>query len=175
MYEDYEFKMKREGLFRLLSESFDLRSALYPGSYIHISPSFYFQEVVYVDMDKRASKFFTDPTIMSFICEKKVYSESPEIIFHSQDYSKELPESEDAFDLLISQYAGFVSQSCKKYLKSQGLLLANNSHGDAGVAFLDPEYDFIGIINYRSEKFSLFILRQVRSIGLFINACSIFL
>ena len=67
MYLEYENRMKREGLFRLLSESYEVQSVLYPGSYIHISPSFHFQEVVYVDMDKRANNLFSDPEIVAFI------------------------------------------------------------------------------------------------------------
>ena len=57
-----------------------------------------------------------------------------------------------SFELLISQYAGFVSQYCKKYLKADGLLVANNSHGDASMAFLDIDYEFIGVFNKRSEN-----------------------
>ena len=36
-------------------------------------------------------------------------------------------------DLLISQYAGIISQPCKRYLKPGGYLLVNNSHGGRGV------------------------------------------
>ncbi|MFX1380276.1 MAG: hypothetical protein ACFFA4_14405, partial [Promethearchaeota archaeon] len=46
---------------------------------------------------------------------------------------------------------GFVSQGCKKYLKKEGLLLANNTHGDASMAYLDNDYEFIAAI-YRSNR-----------------------
>ena len=52
---------------------------------------------------------------------------------------------------MISQYAGFISQCCKKYLKKGGILLANNSHGDASMAHLDGDFEFIGVI-YRSNR-----------------------
>ena len=50
--------------------------------------------------------------------------------------------------MLISQYAGFVSQCCKKYLKPGGLLVANNSHGDASMASIDTSFEFIGVVYY---------------------------
>ncbi|MFX0037200.1 MAG: hypothetical protein ACFE9I_16330 [Candidatus Hermodarchaeota archaeon] len=40
-------------------------------------------------------------------------------------------------------YAGFVSQSCKEYLKVGGILLTNNSHGNASMAYIDDDYQFI--------------------------------
>ncbi len=43
-------------------------------------------------------------------------------------------------DLIISQYAGFVGQETKRYLKEGGILLCNDSHGDATLAlgFREP-------------------------------------
>ena len=64
------------------------------------------------------------------------------------------PKCDESFDLLVSQYAGFVSQYCKRYLKIGGWLLANNSHGDAGMAHLDGDYELVGVVNRRSDKFS---------------------
>ena len=106
-------------------------------------------------MDKRAARFFADPAISDFVEQRKNYPEEPEIRFHHTDYAKGFDEEEGSLDLLISQYAGFVSQSCKRYLKPQGYLLANNSHGDAGVANLDADYELVAVIKRRGEKFSL--------------------
>ena len=72
------------------------------------------------------------------------------IAFHFKDYQKDIKEPKESFDLLISQYAGFISLYCKHYLKVGGLLLANNNHGDASMAFLDKDYRFIGVFNKRS-------------------------
>ena len=35
---------------------------LYPGSFVDIAPSFVFDSVTYVDNDRRAARFFADPT-----------------------------------------------------------------------------------------------------------------
>ena len=44
-------------------------------------------------------------------------------------------------------------QSCKIYLKPNGLLLANNSHADAGIAYLDNDYQLISIIKLINGKY----------------------
>jgi hypothetical protein len=84
-----------------------------------------------------------------------LYDEDSVISFRHKDYRKDIGELRESFDLLISQYAGFVSQFCKKYLKIGGILLVNNSHGDASMASIDDDYKFIGVLNKRRNKYSL--------------------
>jgi hypothetical protein len=44
----------------------------------------------------------------------------------------------------------------KKYLKKDGILVCNNSHGDASMASIDHDYELVAVYNRRSdEKFSL--------------------
>ena len=59
------------------------------------------------------------------------------------------------FDLLISQYAGFISNACKDYLKIGGYLLVNNSHGDAGLASIDEDYNLISTVHKVKGKYQL--------------------
>lgn len=143
------------GLFALMAEHYPTHSALYAGSFTHVTPAFVFPNTCFVDMDKRAARFFADPAVLDLVRDHKTYTEEPVVHFHHGDYAKGFEEDEEAFDLLISQYAGFVSQGCKGYLKRDGYLLANNSHGDAGMAFIDPDYQLVAVINRRGEKFSL--------------------
>ena len=51
---------ERLDLFQLLAEKYGIEKALYPGCFVHITPSFIYPSVTYVDTDKRASKFFSD-------------------------------------------------------------------------------------------------------------------
>ncbi len=145
---------ERLELFLIIGEKFRIKSALYPGSFVHITPSFVFPKVVYVDSYKKANDFFSDPSVVDFISKNKIYKKKPSISFHFKDYMKDIGEPRESFDLLISQYAGFVSQYCKKYLKIGGLLLANNSHGDASMASIDKSYEFIGVLNKKKDKYS---------------------
>ena len=147
---------ERLGLFELVAEKFEIQRALYAGSFVHITPSLVISEVVYVDSDKHAKKAFGEmPAIVDFLKAGKKYESDPEIVFHASSYIKGFDEAEKSFDLLISQYAGFVSQHCKRYLKIGGILLVNNSHGDASMAHLDEDYKFIGAINHRNDRYKL--------------------
>ncbi len=145
---------ERLGMFKILAEHLPIKRILYPGCFVHVTPSFIFADGTYVDMDKRAKQFFTAPELKKLLSKRKNYAQETHIQFHHQDYAKRIPEQSGSFDLLISQYAGFVSQHCKRYLKIGGWLLANNSHGDASMADLDDDYELIGVVNRRGEKFN---------------------
>jgi len=148
---DYE----QVDLFRLLKNRFGISSAIYPGCYIQISPSFIFPYVVYIDSDKNAIKFFQSGSLEEIAKGRKEYSEDPEIVFHGIDYKEFLEEYRSQFDLLISQYAGFISSSCKPYLRIGGYLLVNNSHGDAGMASIDRDFRLVAAIHRRKGKYRL--------------------
>ena len=157
LYRKYyvDTRYERLELFTLVADRFASRRALYPGSFTHVTPAFVYPIACFVDTDRRAVRFFADPAVRDFVSRRKVYAEEPCIRFHRADYVQELPEAEESYDLLISQYAGFVSQHCKRYLRVGGMLLANNSHGDASMAWLDPDYALTAAINRRGERFSL--------------------
>ena len=66
-----------------------------------------------------------------------------------------LPIATESFDMMFSFYAGFISQSCKKYLKQDGILVCNNSHGDASIAFTDPDYFLTAVVKRSGERFRI--------------------
>jgi hypothetical protein len=149
-YKDYMKKIgDRYGLFKLLNDTFSITIAIYPGSYIDITPSLFFPTTYYIDTDKKAKKFFTnEKEIIEYIEENKTYDEKTNLRFYSEDYRKKFDDILDTSDLLISLYAGFISKYCKDLLKKNGVLIANNSHGDASMAQLDNDFTFFGVINY---------------------------
>jgi len=142
-------------LYRLLKKKYDIENVIYPGSYVQISPAFIFPTAVFVDSDKTANKFFSDENIISYILDRKEYTVNPDISFYAQDYTVLIPDLNGQFDLMISQYAGFISDSCKNYLKVNGYLLVNNSHGDAGLASLDKDYELIATVKKINGKYRL--------------------
>jgi hypothetical protein len=150
-----ERQFERVDLFRLIADEFDVKRVLYPSSFVHVTPSFVFPSVVYIDSDKQANKFFKTPEIHRLIEKRKVYPQEASFMFHFADYRDGFDEKEESFDLLISQYAGFVGQYCKPFLKKGGLLLANNSHGDAGVAAIDKDYQLIAVFSLRNGKYKI--------------------
>jgi len=146
----------RYGLFKILSDNFTIQTATYPGSYIDITPSFFFPITYYIDTDKKAKKFFTnEKEIIDYIKKNKTYDEDISMKYFPEDYRQDLDEIKDSSDLLISLYAGFISKYCKNLLKKNGLLLVNNSHGDASMAQLDDDFTFFGVINYQNKKYYL--------------------
>jgi len=155
--DEYEKKQfERKMLFARVQEKYKIQKALYPGSFVHITPSFYIPHVVYVDSFKKAEHFFTEKeSVFHFIQENKVYSDIPKFIFIFADYGEKLALDDEFFDLLISQWAGPISHTCKRYLRHGGILLANNSHADAGIAFLDPDYELVAVGNHTQEKFTI--------------------
>jgi len=148
---DYE----QVNLFRLLKTEYGIANAIYPGSYIQVSPSFIFPHVVYIDSDKNAIRFFQSESLAEIVDARKEYPEDPEIIFHGMDYTNLIGDYQARFDLLISQYAGFISGVCKPYLRPGGYLLVNNSHGDAGMASLDGDYRLVATAHRRKGKYRL--------------------
>ena len=147
-------------LFRLIKNEWKIERVVYPGSYVHVSPSFVFPDVVYIDSDKNAKKFFEFDEVNDFICERKEYLGDPKFSFYGVDYRQKIDDLHQQFDLLVSQYAGFISDLCKDYLKIGGILLVNNSHGDAGLASIDQDYGLIATVHkskgkYRISKASL--------------------
>ena len=146
---------ERVELFRCIREKYTVEKGLYPGSFVHITPSFFIPEMVYADTDKRCGKFFAAAEVSDFVSANKQYSADPVYRFHAADFTRGINEPEGAFGLLISLYSGFISQHCKKYLKTGGILLTNNSHGDASIACIDSDFRFVGVVKRRGEKFRI--------------------
>ncbi len=157
LYKEYHLDRgdERVDLFRKLVRKYGIRSALYPGSFVHIAPSFVIPRTVHVDSFREAKTFFADSNTLAYIVQRKEYDEEPHIGFYGSDYNDPFGEEPESFDLLISSYAGFVSPPCKRYLRLGGLLVANDSHGDASMAFLDPDFELIAVANRRGEKFTI--------------------
>jgi len=160
-YEDYIQKSGdnfgyRYGLFKILNDNFTMYTVSYPGSYIDITPSLFFPKTYYIDSDKKAKKFFSNKKeIIDYIEENKTYNEATTLRYYHEDYRKKFDDITNSSDLLISLYAGFISKYCKALLKKNGVLITNNSHGDASMAKLDNDFRLIGVVNYQNKKYYL--------------------
>jgi hypothetical protein len=143
---------ERLDLFQIIADKYGVQRVLYPGSFVHITPSFVFPVVVYVDTDRQAKRFFSTAEMQDIVAQRKSYPQDAQISFHFADYRDGCNEESESFDLLVSQYAGFVGQYCKHYLKKGGLLLANNSHGDAGIAAIDEDYALSAVVFLQNGK-----------------------
>ncbi|NNF63198.1 MAG: hypothetical protein HKN07_02990 [Acidimicrobiia bacterium] len=144
----------RQRLFQAVGGVFQIESVFYPGSYVDLAPSFVFPAVTYVDLDKRAAAFFADTEGLNELIDEHASSNHPrEFVFIHQDYQQPLALDTEAFDLLISLYAGFVSEYCSQHLRIGGVLLVNPSHGDAALASIDPRFELCGVVLHRSGAY----------------------
>lgn len=140
-------------LFSAVAESIDASSVLYPGSYVDVAPSFVFASVTYLDIDKRAPKFFADTDGVREIVADHDGPSNPAITFIHADYSSKLNLADNHFDMLVSLYAGFISEYCTNHLRIGGTLLVNASHGDAAMASIDPRYKLAGVVISRESRY----------------------
>lgn len=170
-YIEYRDKIgDRKDLYESVSRKYDVKRVLYPGSHIDIAPSLVIPHAIYVDNFKGAFKFFRKiELIKEYINQNKEYDAPCDIVFLGQDYTETLDI--ELVDLIISQYAGFVGQATKKYLKTGGILLCNDSHGDATLARFDDDFEFIGVIGknnkiIRTHLDTYFVLPKSRQVDL---------
>ncbi|SFC24427.1 hypothetical protein SAMN04488102_104105 [Alkalibacterium subtropicum] len=168
---EYQDKIgDRKGLYESVTKKYDVKRVLYPGSHIDIAPSLVIPQAIYVDNFKGAIKFFRKiEPIKEYINENKEYEAPCDIVFLGQDYTEALDI--EPVDLIISQYGGFVGQATKKYLKTGGILLCNDSHGDATLAKFDDDFEFIGVVGknnkiIRTHLDTYFVLPSSQSIDL---------
>jgi hypothetical protein len=150
-YQTYTNKIgNRKALYKTVADKYNIKTAVYPGSHIDITPSLVIPKVTYIDNFKGAIKFFKDiESIKEYLEQKKDYSAPCGINFLGQDYNE--PLDIEKVDLIISQYAGFVGQATKDSLKVGGILLCNDSHGDASLAKRDEDFKLIGIVDGKNR------------------------
>jgi hypothetical protein len=146
----------RHRLIAAVADAFDVSAALYPGCYVDITPSFVLDSVTYLDTDRRAGRFFADTEgVDEIIGSHRSGGETAHWTFLQADYTSSLALPEQHYDLLLSLYAGFVSEHCTRHLRPGGLLLVNPSHGDAALASLDPRYELVAAVTARDAQYTV--------------------
>ncbi len=127
---------------------------LYPGSFVDVAASFVFDSVTYVDNDFQAARFFADEAGVDEIIDRyRLRPNTASWRFIGGDYRSELDVADHSVGLLVSLYAGFVSEHCTRYLRSEGWLLVNSSHGDVAMASISPEYSLAAVVEARSSEY----------------------
>ena len=144
----------KQRLFAAVAKAVEATTVLYPGSYVDLAPSFVWPSVTYVDVDRRANQFFADVDgVDELLGEHVAHAAAHTVRFINADYQELLDLNEGSFDLLISLYAGFISEHCTRYLRDGGFLLVNSSHGDAAIASIDPQYRLSAVVISRAGSY----------------------
>lgn len=142
----------REKIYQEVATRFQIQTALYPGAGHDIIPSLSIPNVLYIENAPQYAGFYGDrKRISSWLEARKSYSAPCIFEYDGTDYhSAQLADRQ--FDLLISQYAGPVSQVMKPHLKRGGILLTAEGPEDADMAIRDPDYVLIGTINFAGQR-----------------------
>lgn len=134
-------------LFSAVATHVEAPRVLYPGSFVDVAASFVFPAVTYVDTDRRAAKFFDDVEgVDEIISGNQTTRGNRTFEFIAGDYQGDLDLADRSFNLLVSLYAGFISEHCTRYLRVGGHLLVNPSHGDAAMASIDRRYRLAAVV-----------------------------
>ena len=146
----------RSDLFAEVARRFAPQRALYPGSYVDLSPSTAIPDVVYADTDARAVRFFADADLVaSELSGRTLPGAAAEVRFLALDYTEPLPLPDASVDLLILLYTGPALDHCRRYLGPGGLVLANASHGDASLAAHDEDLRLVAAVTRRDGRHRL--------------------
>ena len=144
----------RSDLFAAVADLVPVERALYPGSYVDLSPSTAIGSVTYVDTDARAARFLADPDLVEAELVGRTRPGGGERVrFLAADYTEPLDVAEGSVDLLISLFAGPLSDHARRYPRPGGWLLANSSHGDASLAALDPTLRQVAVAHDRGGHY----------------------
>lgn len=151
-----DMAMERTSVFAVMRDTYGCDTVLYPGCFIHVTPSFFFPHVVYVDVNDKAQELLADTdAVLDFVNSHKRYKKSVFVRFIAQDFTTPLPVKDSSFDLLIALYAGGITQACKRYLRIGGLLLTNDHHDDAGAAMRDGELALVAVMTRKEDAYQI--------------------
>lgn len=153
-YRDLRFE--RLGLFELVQHTYRCMTALYPGSFVHLTPSFCIPHVVYVDRLPAAATFFHDcTTLLAYINQHKIYAQRAYVQFIAQDYTTLLPLLAGSFDLLVALSADDIVRSCGAYLRRGGLIVTNTHHNNLAAAQAESTLTRRATIRYQRQRYVL--------------------
>ena len=149
-----DMNFERRGLFEIISQRFPAEKVIYPGCSTHITPSFFFQDVLYIDSSQAAKDFFMNhEEIDKLIAENKMYQQSPYFDFSAEDFLKNQKNVNYKYDILISLYADDVLESCMIYLKSGGVAISNNFHNEVISILKSGSFELIGSIVGKNDYY----------------------
>ena len=147
---------ERKGLFELIKKQFNPETVLYPGCLVHITPSFYFKHIVYVDKCRQSIDFFNHPAnVSSLIDQYKTYREIAYWKFINKDFTQELDLRENSFDLLLSLFSGRLIEFCEHYIKPNGLILTTSLFSDHDSVVKHQDYELLHQIRCVNGKYRI--------------------
>ena len=131
------------GVFRAVRDLIGVQHVVYPGSYVHLTPSLVFPHVCYVDSVKGFGAAMQSSDVLPWLVAHKEYPEPVELTAIETTYDQIPPSLLASFGLMVSLNAGAISQACKRQLVPGAHLLVNDGHYDAARAHVDADYTLV--------------------------------
>lgn len=145
---------ERLGLFECLKSTFEINTVAYIGSSIHITPSFVFQNVTYIDKSDLTKCFFKEKNeLVSYINTRKQYKLKPYIHFIDDDYNQGELFSRSEYDLVLAINSPNSLNAALKIVKSKGLLLYLPLPQEASLLTSQAKIKSIGFIHKKGKKY----------------------
>ena len=135
------------GVFRAVRDLIGFQRVVYPGSYVHLTPSLVFPCVCYVDSVKGFGAAMQSGDLRVWLDAHKEYTEQVEVTAVEAAYDRIPSTLLAGFGLMISLNAGAISQECKPLLAAGAHLLANDGHYDAARAHVDADYTLVAALS----------------------------
>ena len=131
------------GVFRAVCDLIGVQRVVYPGSYVHLTPSLVFPRVCYLDSVKGFGAAMQSDDLVPWLDAHKEYAEPVELTAIETAYNRIPSRLLARFGLMVSLNAGAISQDCKPLLAPGAHVVANDGHYDAARARVDADYTLV--------------------------------
>lgn len=160
-----ELNFERLKLWKAVRQHMQPENVLYVGSSIHITPSFVFQNVTYVDPGTGARDFFQDlSAVKELIRSQAIYRSDPYVAFLPDDIRTCTQLRPDSYELVITGYSGAIGRYCWPYLRANGHYLSNNHEGDVVDLLMMPDAQYGGYFAKDRGKYAFHSTSDASSI-----------
>lgn len=158
-YESVAFE--RVGLFECAKREFGDGEVLYLGSSAHITPSFIFRNVTYLDHSEISRDFFSDlGAVRQFIESRKRYQPSPTLAYVDADYTSR--KAHKRYDLVWAIFSPGSLTAAQSYVNRGGILVYLPLPSEEGKSDFAPEFEEIGMIRLVKGKYKYSADKWVR-------------
>jgi len=147
-------QFERTGLFKLIRKILPIKSAFYPGCSFHITPSFFFETVYYVDKSDAVANFFADEKTIKKIIEPRQEVANPVWKFFHLDVEDSLSVIPEV-DLVIALNGGDVLMHAFSKAKVKGYVLTSSNFSGEHFLKSDDRYSHLLNIGFQSGEYRI--------------------
>ena len=149
-----KLQFERSGLFKLVRKLLPIRTVFYPCCSFHITPSFFFETVYYVDKSDAVADFFAkEETVNKIIHSRKEVSKS-RWKFFQLDIAHSLSDIPEV-DLVIALNGGDILKNAIEKARIKGYVLTASEFSGEHFIKNDGRYNHIFNIGFQSGEYRI--------------------